>query len=189
MRLSILFGLLLLYSASSSGQTLGTRITLDVSVTGITFRGDTARVTYVLSNRPESQDSMLVFIVDAPARVSYIPVPQPDTMWMVDSLIHDNEPAALWGKLDLLPPAASTDPIFFESVGLPGVVTTWTQGDFPIPECCDEDLPSSGEDVFVTRTVPGKTVGVQAWPVDRSAQALLARLRSVTQSTCASPLL
>jgi hypothetical protein len=189
MRLILLCALLLSFSATSSAQTPGTRMTVDVSLNAIILRGDTTRVTYVLSNRPESQDSLMVFMVDAPARVSYIPVPQPDTTWMVDSLIHESEPAALWGKLDLLAPAASSIPILFESVGLPGIVTTWSQGSFPIPDCCDDDLPGTGEDVFITRTVQGKTVGVEAWPVDRSAQALLARLRTLTQSTCASPLL
>jgi hypothetical protein len=108
---------------------------------------------------------------------------------MTDSLIHENVPAAFWSKLDLLAPSSTTSPISFESVGLPGIVNEWVQGHWPIPTCCDDDPQGVGEDVFVTRTVQGKTVGVEPWPFDRSAQALLARLKSLAQTSCASPLL
>jgi hypothetical protein len=72
---------------------------------------------------------------------------------------------------------------------LPGIVDEWVQGHWPIPTCCDDDAPGVGEDVFLTRTISGKTVGVEPWPSDRSAQALLARLRTLTQTSCAGPLL
>jgi len=110
-------------------------------------------------------------------------------MWMVDSLVRGTDPAAFWGILNLLPPATSTVPLQFESVGLPGIVTNWAQGNWPLPTCCDDDSPDSAEDVLVTRTVVGKTVGVEPWPADRSSQALIARLRTLTQTSCASPLL
>jgi hypothetical protein len=158
----LLIAFLAFFAAGLEAQTPGTRMTVDVRVDSVVLRGDTTRVTYVLSNQAQSQDSLVAFIVDAPARVSYIPRPQPDSVWMVDSVIHGNEPAAFWANLDLIPPSTSTVPILFESVGLPGIVTS---------------------------TVQGKTVGVDVWPVDRSAQALLARLRTLTQSSCASPLL
>ena len=44
-------------------------------------------------------------------------------------------------------------------------------------------------DPWVTEMITGKTVGVEPWSADRSAQALLARLRTLTQSTCSSALL
>lgn len=170
-------------------QLPGTRLTVAVQVNSIAVRGDTTNVAYVLSNSAGSQDSLFAFIVDAPARVSSIPRPQPDSSWMTDSLIHETVPAAFWSKLDLLAPSSSTAQIFFESVGIPGIVDKWVQGHWPIPTCCDDDPPDVGEDVFVTRTVQGKTAGVEPWPSDRSAQALLARLRTLTQTSCASPLL
>lgn len=170
-------------------QVPGTRLNVDVTVSSVVLRGDTTRVSYVLRNRPESQDSLLTFIVDAPARVSYIARPQPDSLWTVDSLVRGNRPAALWEFLNLLAPSASTGPIFFESVGLPDIVSQWAGGDWPLPTCCDDDAPGTGEDAFVTRTVQGRTVGVEQWPGNRSSQALLARLRSLTQESCATPLL
>lgn len=172
----------------AQAQTPGTRLTVDVKVDSISLRGDTTRVSYVLSNRTQSQDSLFIFIVDAPARVSYVSRPQPDTVWMVDSLLRESQPAAFWSKLDLLAPSASTPLLFFDSPGLPGIVTTWVEGHWPISTCCDEDVPDSTQDVLVTRTVQGKTVGVEPWPADRSAQALLLRLRNLTQSICATPL-
>jgi hypothetical protein len=188
MRLPII-ALLAVFGTDLQAQLPGTRLAVGVQVNIIVLRGDTTSVAYVLSNGADSQDSLFTFIVDAPARVSYIPRPQPDSIWMVDSLIHETEPAAFWSKLDLLPPSSSTVPISFESVGLPGVVSDWVQGHWPIPTCCDDDSAGSGEDIFVTRTIQGKTVGVEPWPLDRSAQALLARLRTLTQTSCASPLL
>jgi hypothetical protein len=91
--------------------------------------------------------------------------------------------------LRYLPPSGTTPPLLYESVGLPGVVTEWAIGKWPFKTCCDDDPPSSYENIFVTRSVLGKTVGVEPWPVDRSAQALLARLRALTQNSCSTPLL
>jgi hypothetical protein len=36
--------------------------------------------------------------------------------------------------------------------------------------------------------INGKTVGVEPWPPDRTAKALLARLRALSQTSCGSPL-
>jgi hypothetical protein len=36
--------------------------------------------------------------------------------------------------------------------------------------------------------INGKTVGVERWPVDRTAKALIARLKTLTQTSCATPL-
>jgi len=169
-------------------QTPGTRLTVDVRVDSIRLRGDTTKVAYALSNRSDSQDSLIVFIVDAPARVTFIGRPHPYSMWLIDSLIRATQPAAFWSKLDLLAPSQTTSPLIFESVGLPAVVTNWVGGNWPLPTCCDDDPPGSAEDPLVTRSIQGKTVGVEAWPANRSAEALLARLRALTLSACTAPL-
>src|SRR5712671_4384561 len=182
------FLLLLLFPGSGSAQIAGTRFTLDVTVNSVVMRGDTAQVTYILYNRPQSQDSVFMFVVDAPARVRYISRPQPSSLWLVDSLIHVSEPAAFWSMLSYLAPSASTPSLQFESVGLPGVVTNWAIGKWPIKTCCDDDPPGSGENVLVTRSVQSKTVGVEPWPGDRSSQAMLSRLRTLTQNSCSTPL-
>ena len=163
-------------------------MTVTVTVNQIVMTGDTAHVSYTLSNGSQSQDSVFMFIVDAPARVKTIPRPQPDSDWVVDTLVHSNEPAAFWLDVPLLAPSAVTPALTFESVGLPGVVTNWAIGHWPPKTCCDDDPPGSGEDVFLTRAIQSSTAGVQLWPTDRSTQALIARLRTLSQNVCASPL-
>ena len=163
-------------------------MTVTVTVNQMVMRADTAQVSYTISNGSQSQDSLFMFIVDAPARVKTILRPQPDSDWMVDSLVHSNEPAAFWLDLSLVAPSAVTPTLTFESVGLPGVVTNWSIGHWPPKNCCDDDPAGSGEDVFVTRAIQSSTAGVQPWPTDRSTQALIARLRTLSQNVCASPL-
>lgn len=132
----------------------------------------------------------MMFIVDAPAHVSYISRPNPDSLWSADTLLYGVQPAAIWGVLGLLAPTATTPSITFESTGLPGIETTWAQGSWPIPTCCDDDPdPPPSDNLLEMHSVMGKTVGVDPWPSDRSSQALLARLRSLTQMSCAAPLL
>ena len=163
-------------------------MTVTVTVNQIAMTGDTAQVSYTLSNGSQSQDSLFMFIVDAPARVKTIARPQPDSDWMVDSVVHSIEPAAFWLTASLLAPSAATPTLTFASVGLPGVVTNWSIGHWPPKTCCDDDPPGTGEDVFLTRAIQSSTAGVQPWPTDRSAQALIARLRTLSQNVCASPL-
>lgn len=169
------------------GQTPGTRLTIDVAVTSLIVRGDTMQVTYTLSSQSRSQDSLLAFIVDAPSRVRSIT--KPDSLWVVDTLIRGTQPAAFWGSLIPLAPGATSPALQFESVGIPAIVTSWAQGNWPLPDCCDDDSPTSGEDPIVTRSISFSVVGVEGWPTDRSAQSLLARMRALTQSSCASPLM
>lgn len=112
--------LLLGLPSAALGQLPGTRMTVTVTVNQIVMRGDTAQVSYTLSNGSPSQDSLFMFIVDAPARVKTIPRPQPDSEWIVDSLVHSNEPAAFWSDLRLLAPSAVTPALTFESVASRG---------------------------------------------------------------------
>ncbi len=132
----------------------------------------------------------MMFTVDAPGRVTYISRPNPDSLWSADTLLYGVQPAASWGILGLLAPGATTPSVSFESVGLPGILATWAQGKWPIPTCCDDDPPAApSEDPLEMHSVKGKTVGVDPWPSDRSAQSLLARLRALTQQVCSTPLL
>jgi len=187
MRLAILV-ISAAFASAVDAQVPGTRMTVDVSVTSVTLRGDTTGVTYVLYNRPDSQDSLMMFAVDAPGHVTSIT--RPDSLWSADTLLYDVQPVAVWGILGLLAPAATAPSIAFESLGLPGIATTWAQGKWPMPGCCDDDPPPPTEDdVLATHSVTGKTVGIDPWPSDRSVQGLLARLRGLTQSSCGSTLL
>src|SRR5215210_7042860 len=76
------------FATGLDGQTPGTRLTVDVNVVSVTLRGDTARVTYVLYNRPASQDSLVMFTVEAPAHVTFISIPEPDSLWSADTMLY-----------------------------------------------------------------------------------------------------
>jgi hypothetical protein len=166
-------------------QTPGTRITVDVTVQSVAAQGDTMAVSYVLYNRPTSSDSLYTFTVDAPARVKSIPTPLPITSYDADS-IYRNQPVADWAFLDLLPPGRTSVALTYRSVGLPSIVNDWVGGNYPVvPESASDTL--SGDPIKY-RTVGGKTVGVSPWPADRSSKALIARLRTLTQASCAVPL-
>lgn len=166
--------------------TPGKGLAVDVTIKSVSLRGDTVGITYILYNRPQSRDSLSVFAVDAPARVTKIPRPQPKTEWWV-SPNYKGRDIAFWAKLGGLPPATSTIPLYFESIGLPGVVTNWIVGRFPLPEGEGDD--NSTDDELRDNSVTGKTVGVEKLPPDRTPQALLARLRYLTEASCRSPLL
>lgn len=184
-----IFIFLCLWSTSGDSQVPGTRLTVDVNVTQVAFRGDTTLISYVVHNRSGSQDSLMMFIVDAPGGVSSISRPAPDSLWSADSLLYGVQPAAIWGILGLLPPAGTSPVLTFESVGLPGILSTWSQGSWPIPTCCEDDSTDPAVGMLELHSVKGKTVGVEPWPTNRSVQALMARLRSLTEASCATDLL
>jgi hypothetical protein len=166
--------------------TPGKGLAVEVTVNSVALRGDTVGITYSLYNRPQSRDSLSVFAVDAPAGVTNIPRPQPKTEWWV-SPTYKGRDIAFWAKLGTLPPATTSIPLYFESVGLPAVVTDWVVGDFPLPEGEGDDTTT--DDELRDNAVIGKTIGVERFPPDPTPRSLLTRLRSLTQASCASPLL
>lgn len=163
-------------------QVPGTRLTVDVKVETVALRGDTVGVTYVLFNHPDSQDSVWTFTVDAPAGLKMIMEPSPADDWSVDT-VYAGRQVADWASLQLIPPANNSPALYFESVGLPGIVDDWVGGHFPIP-----DNDTTPNDPLTHQTVKGKTVGVELFPANRSSEALLVRLGSLTQSACSAPL-
>jgi len=185
MMLRILTTLVLAVAPSLPAQIPGTRITVDVTVKSLVIVGDTVTVTYSLYNRPTSRDSLYTFTVDAPARVKSIPTPRPETSYDADSIYHDR-PMADWAFLNLLPPGATSVALTFQSVGLPSIVKDWIGGHYPLVEESASD--SLDADPLRHRSVPGKTVGVSPWPANRTPRALIARLRTLTQTGCAAPL-
>jgi hypothetical protein len=168
-----------------NAQTPGTRLVVDVKVRSLAVQGDTMTVTYTLYNRPTSRDSLYTFTVDAPARVKSILTPQPQTKYDADS-IYRGRSVADWAFLSLLPPGAVSVALTFQSVGVPAIVSDWAGGNYPLVE--ENAADSTYSDPLKYRTVPGKTVGVEPWPIDRTPMALIARLRSLTRTSCAAPL-
>jgi hypothetical protein len=178
--------LLISGSVALGAQAPGTQFTVDVTIKSVAVRGDTIGVTYALLNRATSRDPLFAFVVDAPAGIKVMQTPLPKSSYH-GLTTYRGRSVADWGFLNLLAPAATSVPLYFESVGLPAVVTDWLGGDEPNPP--DESAPDTPDDPLTTNSIAGKTVGVEQWPTDRTAKALLARLRTLTQTSCASPLL
>lgn len=174
-----------IFATTLRAQTSGTQITVDVTVKSVVVQGDTVALTFELYNRPTSRDSLYTFTIDAPARVKSIPTPQPETSYDADSIYRD-QPVADWAFLSLLPPGGTSVPLTFQSVGLPSIVKYWIGGNYPVVE--EGAADSTYGDPLKYRTVLGKTVGVDPWPTDRTPKALIARLRTLTQTSCATPL-
>lgn len=178
--------LLLLLAAPSlaRGQgSPGTNLTVDVRVTAVAMRGDTARIGYRLRSHGDSRESLFVFTVSAPAPVVTIWVRGTSADWSPDR-IYRGRSVARWAAIDsLLPPGGEGPGLFFEAVGLPAIVTSWVQGYYPPQKDTLGDLgPAS--DPLVENSVPGLIVGIEPFPVDQSVGSLLSRLRALTDSTC-----
>jgi hypothetical protein len=177
-----------LFPHAMVAQNPGQKITVSVQPTSVVARGDTIGITSVVTNLGSSQESLVRYSVDAPAGVVLIHTPNPEPDWLTFPDFR-SRPMAFWGILSLLPPGSSTPPLYFESVGLPGILTYWAGGKYQLP--MGDDLPESTPipDPLVTAMITGKTVGVEPFPPDRTPQGLLARLRTLTQTACSAPLI
>jgi hypothetical protein len=169
--------------------TPGTNIAVEVKVSRIAMRGDTVRIESVVKNAASSQESLFQFTVDAPSKVIRIELPAPGENWDT-STTYKTLAVASWGILDALPPpGTATPPLVFEALGLPGIVTYWAMGWFPVPAYNPEDEPPppmSPREAITASTVQGLAVGVEPFPNDRSAGNLLTRLLSSTDQSCGS---
>jgi hypothetical protein len=179
---------LILFAESLAAQNPGQHVQVIVTPVLTTIRADTAGVTLTVRSGTASTENLSTFLIDAPGHVLRISTPSPAMSWSTDSL-WAGQPKALWIILALLPPGSTTPQLYFESVGLPGILTYWAGGDFPPPMVDDANDGKPAPDLLATEMINGKTVGVEPWPSDRTAKGLLARLRSLTQSSCGSPLL
>jgi hypothetical protein len=136
-----------------------------------------------------STDSFGRLSVDAPSGVVRISVASvPGTKWAT-ATDFDGRPVAHWVG-GVIPPGASTPEIHFEAVGIPGILSYWAGGMVRFPSREEpEERDTVPDEPYTSQMVAGQTLGVEAWPADRSAASLLARLRDLTLRSCASPLL
>jgi len=175
----------------ASAQSQISRGELEVGLKSVVSRGDTVAIVFIVHNGPPSKTPLATFLVDAPSGVVRIETPSPQQSWMV-STDFGGRPVAYWAMLDLLPLGSATPPLHYESVGLPGIVNYWAGGDVP-PKGGEEDEPNPRapptDPLATEMSIRGKTVGVEAWPANRTPQALLARLRLLMQTSCVAPLL
>ena len=185
-----LFLVLALCSRSAAAQPgPGQNVHVNVAISSVTLRGDTTGVSSTVANLATSLEKLNAFLVDAPSGVLRIQRPSPVRNWGAFTDF-SARPIAYWAILGLLPAGTTSPVLYYESVGLPAIVTFWAGGDFPLTGGeADEPNPSAPPiDPLVSEMINGKTVGVNPWPTDRSSKALIARLRTLTQTSCAAPL-
>ena len=188
MRYLIAAVLVFISSSPLLGQNPGQNVSVDIGVTSLTVTADSTRVSYAVTNLANSTEPLWAYYVDAAAGVLRMATAPAPARWLTDTNF-GGRPMAGWMFLDDISPSSTTPTLQFDAVGLPGIVTYWAGGYFPLPEGDDALVTDSTvlPDKFATSTITGQTVGVEQWPTDRSAQALLARLRTLTQRSCAAP--
>jgi len=171
-------------------QNPGQHISVEVIPDSVVVRGDTVGIRAIVRNLSTSVDSLLTYAIDVPGGVSKILKPDPAILWDAVTSVSGRS-AAAWTTGEVVAPGGATPELYFESVGLPTVQTFWAGGDYQYPSYDDGSTSDTVtvSDPLNKAMIQGKTVGVELWPSNRTAQALLARLRSLTTSACASPLL
>ncbi len=165
----------------------GQNIAVDIHVISVAERADTVRIGYQLKNLVSSAESLVTFHVDAPGSILRIPRPGSGREW-VSMSAYRGRPMASWISGSTIPPGGISPELYFESVGVPGIVTYWAQGNHEPPSEEEAGSTASGNPL-TDEMISGKTVGVDSWPRDRSYSSLIARLRALTVSTCNAPLL
>lgn len=176
-------------TAAPLAQNLGQNARIDVGVASVSTTADTTGISYLLTNLPTSTEPLWVYYVDAPAGVLRMTASTGSLRWRTGTNFGDRARAGWMFLHDYLPPGSTTPEVHFESIGLPGILTYWAGGHFPLPEGGDALVNESTvlPDPFVTQMINGQTIGVEPWPADRSAQAMVLRLRTLTQSSCSAP--
>jgi len=163
-----------------SGFSVGVRPSI------VAVGGDTVTMSYIVTVLPAAQDSLALFMVDAPG-VMRVSMPGAKPEWMVRTRWRQR-PVAEWAKLSRLIVAGDSTPaLTFTARGLLGVVQYWAQID-PPPDSLITDIPpdsSVASDTVVTIIgSTGFTVGVTALPSDLSSSVLVARLAALVDRAC-----
>jgi hypothetical protein len=175
--------------AALLAQNPGQNARVDVGVASVSTVGDTTGISYRVTNLATSTEPLWTYNVDAPTGVLHMTASTGSLRWRTGTNFGGQSMAGWMFLHDYVPPGAITPDLHFESIGLPGIRTYWAGGHFPLPPAENLEVTDSTvlPDPFVTQMINGQTIGVDPWPSDRSGQALLARLRTLTQNSCSTP--
>ena len=175
-----------LIANTALAQHPGQNISARIDIASVTPHADTAGVSYVVSVLPGSVEPLARFSVDVPGGV--LRIGTPGNLWIPLSQFR-GRPLAHWIAADSLPAGSVTPELHFEAVGVPGILTYWVGGVFTFPSLEEPEATDIVDnDPLTSEMISGQTVGIEAWPADRTPQALIARLGILTQRTCTSPL-
>jgi hypothetical protein len=164
------------------------KLSIRVEPASLETRGDTVRVSYRVTNATTSTSELFMFTVDAPSPALRVEKPSTAPKGNFDVGTNFGRSVASWGFLKSLVPGATSPPLAFSAVGLPGIVKYWATP-FVAPgvdETPDVPVPP-GMPVGPGNTAAdsGATVGIVPFPADRSRAALLVRLARLTTQACA----
>jgi len=171
-------------------QNPGQNVHVDIALVSSVTTADTTAISYTITNLATSTEPLWVFFVDAPTTVVRYTPSTGSVRWRARTYTNYRSRAGWMFLHDYVPASTTTPAIHYEAVGLPGILAFWAGGYFPVPVGADEAETDSTQapDPFVAQMITGQTVGVEPWPTDRSAQALLARLKTLSQTSCAASL-
>jgi hypothetical protein len=148
------------------------------------MHGDTAYVTYVLRNDSSSAERMFRFMVDAPSPPVYLSLPTPVGGWSSGKTFGERS-VARWAALgQRMLPGQESPALTQRAIGLPGIVISWVRGYTPP----SEEIPSDTVPLEDPPSVTDSTVGVDDFPLIRTASNFLTRLDSLLDQTCGAAL-
>ncbi len=182
----------LLLTATALSQTIpwprGDRLTAVVSLDSVAPGGaGVLSFRYRLENRPGSEQSARILMIETRVPVLDLVAPEPARLW-VHAGPQTADSLAFWGSAsreqDVRPGSARTGFTLVATSGLPGVVHFWVQGRFDVPTVTEAQEDSVAE---VPRVEDNSFAGLVAGPVlvtDFSPGALLARLSGLHTQVC-----
>jgi len=184
MRLTAAMFILLVSPRPTLGQVPGANLAVETKVTAVSMHGDTAYVTYVLSNNASSAERMFRFMVDAPAAPVYLSLPTPAGGWTSGKMFGERS-VARWAALgQRMLPGEESPALTQRAIGLPGVVISWVRGYTPPSDV----IPSDTLPLEDPPSVTDSTVGVDDFPLIRTASTFITRLDSLLDLTCGTSL-
>ena len=144
----------LLFTATALSQTIpwpqGNRLTAVVSLDSVTAPGGSGVLSfrYKLENRPGSEQSARILIIETRVPVLHLVAPEPAQRWVhVGPQAADS--VAFWGSAsreqDVKPGFTRTGFTLVTTSGLPGIVHFWVQGRFDVPTVTEAQEDSVAE--------------------------------------------
>lgn len=168
----------------------GKDLTVDIRVAAVAMLGDTTTVNYVLRNLQASQESLFTFTVDAPSPVLMLVRPGSRQQWNIGTDYRGRSVADFAALGSYIAPGDSTPLLGFGALGLPGIVTAWYGGHFPLPSTFESDSDTTAYvdvpevDPLTANSVQTTTVGIDPIAPGTTDPALVERLGSLTTQAC-----
>jgi hypothetical protein len=182
-----LIALALVGSASAQSPTPTFRVITHPSI--VVRPAGVVQVTYRLQFLSTARDSLASLAVLSPVPVAKISVASVRPRDMLLGKRRRQRHVASWAWLASLPHSGHRIPgLSYEAIGLPGIVSYRAERDVPVREARPGELNEYpkpvGFDVSDKDHVVGKTVGVVAFPADRTPAGQVAWLRGQVREAC-----